>query len=87
MDNESFSSQLSKLPSEFSLEMEKQKQDRFEDVLKTLVKVYNIEDEFDKSNETERNNLISIFKAFHDFGFYGGVSFTLDPDIKYNKQL
>ena len=77
--------QLKQLPPEFTVEMEKQKKDRWEDVFTYLVKYFKIEEDI-KKTEAEGFPLIDFFKKIHDMGFYGGVNFALDPQSPYEKK-
>jgi len=74
--------QLKELPEEFIIEMEQQKNDRWLDVYNFIVKYFNIEKEI-KEVEDEGFPLKDFFRKIHDFGFYGGVNFALDPQIPY----
>lgn len=77
--------QLKELPEEFVIEMEQQKKDRWEDVYKFIVKYFNIQSEIDEV-ENEGFPLKDFFKKIHDFGFYGGINFALDPQIPYERK-
>ncbi len=74
--------QLKELPEEFTVEMEQQKIDRWEDVYEFVVKQYDCEKEI-MDIERQGFNMKSFFKCFHDLGFYGGVNFALDPQEQY----
>lgn len=74
--------QLKELPSEFVVEMEKQKNDRWEDVYRYLIEYFDIEKDI-KEAEAEGFPLKDFFRKIHDMGFYGGVNFTLDPQEEY----
>ena len=74
--------QLKELPEEFIIEMEQQKNDRWIDVYNFIVKYFNIQKEI-KEVEDEGFPLKDFFRKIHDFGFYGGVNFALDPQIPY----
>lgn len=74
--------QLKELPEEFILEMERQKADRWVDVYDFIIKYFNCEDEVEEV-EAQGFPLKDFFKKIHDFGFYGGVNFALDPQIPY----
>lgn len=74
--------QLKELPEEFIVEMEQQKQDRWVDVYDFIVKYFNCSDIIEEA-EQEGFPLKDFFKKIHDFGFYGGVNFALDPQIPY----
>ena len=74
--------QLKQLPSEFIVEMEKQKKDRWEDVFNYLVDYFEISKDIKKA-EADGFPLIDFFRKIHDMGFYGGVNFALDPQEGY----
>lgn len=74
--------QLKELPEEFVIEMEQQKKDRWVDVYNFIIKYFNISDEMMEA-EKEGIPIKDMFKKIHDFGFYGGINFALDPQIPY----
>ena len=76
--------QLKKLPGEFVKEKEKQKKDRWEDVYKFILEHFNL---YEAALEAENENieLRDFLQKIHDFGFYGGVNFALDPQIPYQR--
>lgn len=74
--------QLNRLPEEFVIEMEQQKIDRWEDVYDFVVKRFNCEKEIEDL-EMQGFKFKSFLKCFHDFGFYGGINFALDPQEQY----
>lgn len=75
--------QLKELPDEFKLAMEEYREIHFLDVLKLINLAIGKENDFDLLSEEEKSKLIAIFSILHNYGFYAGVSFTLDPDQKY----
>ena len=77
--------QLKQLPPEFIVEMEKQKKDRWEDIFEYLVNYFQIKEDIEKT-EAEGFPIVDFFKKIHDFGFYGGVNFALDPQSPYEKK-
>lgn len=74
--------QLKELPEEFTIEMEQQKIDRWEDAYDFVVKQFNCENEIDDI-ERQGFHFKSFLKCFHDLGFYGGINFALDPQEPY----
>ena len=74
--------QLKELPEEFVIEMEQQKKDRWVDCYNFIVSYFDIQDEIDEV-EHEGFPLKDFFKKIHDFGFYGGINFALDPQEPY----
>lgn len=78
-----FKEQLEELPPEFTLFMEEYREDHFKDLIKYVINVFELEKEFKNMTTEEQNKTIELFKVFHNFGFYGGVAYTLDPQQKY----
>ena len=74
--------QLKELPEEFTVEMEQQKTDRWEDAYEFVVKQFNCEDEIENI-ERQGFRFKNFLKCIHDLGFYGGVNFALDPQEQY----
>ena len=74
--------QLEELPNEFTVEMEHQKTERWEDAYEFVIKQFNCEEEIE-SIEAEGFKFKNFLKCFHDLGFYGGVNFALDPQEPY----
>jgi len=74
--------QLEELPNEFTVEMEHQKTERWEDAYEFVIKQFNCEKEIE-SIEAEGFKFKNFLKCFHDLGFYGGVNFALDPQEPY----
>ena len=77
--------QLKALPPEFTVEMENQKKNRWEDVYAYLIKYFHIEEDIRKTEE-EGFPLKDFFKKIHDMGFYGGINFALDPQESYERK-
>jgi len=77
--------QLKQLPGEFVVEMEKQKTDRWEDVYQFILEYFDLSEAM-KEAEKENIELRDFLKKIHDFGFYGGVNFALDPQSPYEKK-
>lgn len=82
-DRKSFKQQLEELPPEFTLFMEEYREDHFKDLIKLVTNEFDLLKEFEQMTTEEQNKVIEIFKVFHNFGFYGGVSYTLDPQQRY----
>ena len=74
--------QLKELPNEFTVEMEHQKTERWEDAYEFVVSQFNCENEIEDI-ERQGFNFRNFLKCFHDLGFYGGVNFALDPQEQY----
>lgn len=74
--------QLEELPNEFTVEMEHQKTERWEDAYEFVIKQFNCEEEIENI-EAEGFKFKNFLKCFHDLGFYGGVNFALDPQEPY----
>ena len=74
--------QIEILPDEFVVEMEQQKNNRWEDVYNFVVKQFDCENELAEI-ELQGFKINNFLKCFHDLGFYGGVNFALDPQEPY----
>ena len=74
--------QLRELPQEFIVEMERQKSDRWEDVYKFICSYFKCENDIEEAEE-QGFPMRDFLKKIHDFGFYGGVNFALDPQEEY----
>lgn len=78
-----FKEQIEELPPEFTLYMEEYREDHFKDLIRLAYKEFDLEKEFNLMTVEEQNKVVEVFKVFHNFGFYGGVSYTLDPQQRY----
>lgn len=78
-----FDEQLAELPPEFAIFMEQYREDHFMDLINLIDKEFNLSEELKEMTVDEQNKIVEIFKVFHNFGFYGGVSYTLDPQQRY----
>lgn len=78
-----FKDQIEELPPEFALYMEEYREEHFTDLIKLVTKEFDLIKEFEQMTLEEQNKVIELFKTFHNFGFYGGVSYTLDPQQRY----
>jgi hypothetical protein len=74
--------QIENLPDEFVVEMEQQKNDRWNDVYDFVIKQFDCEKELTEI-ELQGFKINNFLKCFHDLGFYGGVNFALDPQEPY----
>ncbi len=74
--------QLKQLPEEFVVEMEQQKKDRWVDVYNFIISCFDIEKDIEELEESGIP-MKDFLKKIHDFGFYGGVNFALDPQEQY----
>ena len=73
--------QLKELPDEFTIEMERQKEERWEDIYNFVVDYFGCEKDIE---ELENSFSMKLFmKMLYELGFYSGVNFTIDPDEKY----
>lgn len=78
--------QLKEFPEEFTLAMEKAKELQFGDVVNYALEVFDLKDDVKNMSEDDFSSLVIFLRQVYNFGFYGGVSFTLDPEsfIKTN---
>jgi len=82
-----FKEQLESLGPEFGAAMEKYREGHFGDMFRYIVHIYSLENEIGRMTPDEQQQFIDICKILHNFGFYGGVSFTLDPDKEYDPHI
>lgn len=75
--------QLKNVPNEFIMEMEHQKDDRWNDVYEFILDYFDCRKDIEAA-EKEGFDLKHFFKTIHDMGFYGGVNFALDPQEPYS---
>lgn len=78
--------QLKEFPEEFTLAMEKAKELQFSDVVNYALEVFDLKNDVTNMSEDDFKSLVIFLRQVYNFGFYGGVSFTLDPEsfIKTN---
>ena len=74
--------QLKQLPSEFIVEMENQKKERWIDVYNYIIDYFGIGKDIMELNESGFD-FVDFMKKIHDLGFYGGINFALDPQETY----
>ena len=72
--------QLKEFPEEFTLALERAKELQFPKVVNYGVEVFNIKDDVEKMSDEDFNSLVLFLRQIYNFGFYAGVSFTLDPE-------
>ena len=82
-----FKEQLEEFGPEFAIAMEKYRETHFGDMFRFLVHSFKLEKELKSMNNNEQEEFINMCKMMHNFGFYGGVSFTLDPDVEYEPHV
>jgi len=85
--NKLFKEQLEEIGPEFAIAMEKYRESHFGDIFRYLVYTFKLESELAKMNDQEQQQFIDMCKIMHNYGFYGGVSFTLDPDKEYEEHI
>lgn len=78
-----FKEQLESVPQEFTVYMEEYREAHFIDLIAMLNREFNLSQLIEDMSEEEQDAVIKIFKTLHNFGFYGGVSYTLDPQQLY----
>jgi len=78
--------QLKEFPEEFTLAMEKAKELQFGNVVDYAIEVFDLKNDIDSMTDDDFRSLVIFLRQIYNFGFYGGVSFTLDPEsfIKQN---
>ncbi len=78
-----FKEQIEELPEEFLIALEEYKEAHFVDTVAYALSLLGENNDFSKLSDQEKDGLLEIFRVLHHYGFYGGVSFTLDPDQEY----
>lgn len=81
--HKTFKEQIEALPPEFLIALEKYKELHFQDTLAYIFLLLGSENDFFKLSEERQSELLELFISLHYWGFYGGVSFALDPDQEY----
>ena len=84
-DDQIFAKQLYNMPEEFIIEMEEQKKARWHDIYEFMVRYFNCREEIEEA-ENDGAPIKDFLKKIHDFAFYGGINFALDPQIPYEKK-
>lgn len=79
--------QLKNYPEEFIKALDIVKYKNFEVFLTNALKKFNIVEEFNKMSGEDRNGAYELFKRIYVYGFYNGVSFTLDPDKYFDEAI
>lgn len=79
--------QLKNYPEEFIKALDIVKYKNFEVFLTNALKKFNIVEEFNKMPGEDRNAAYELFKRIYVYGFYNGVSFTLDPDKYFDEAI
>ena len=76
--------QLKNLPEEFTIALEQAKGLQCDKTINFLLNLYNLNNEITSLNNNDKRSLIILLKHIYNYGFYGGVSFALDP-VEYIK--
>lgn len=72
--------QLKDLPEEFTMALEYAKDLQLTKVIDFALKTYEVKDDFDKLDDETKTIIVLFMKHIYNYGFYGGVSFAIDPD-------
>ena len=72
--------QLKEFPEEFTISLERAKELQFPKVINYGIEIFNIKNDVEKMSKDDFNALILFLRQIYNFGFYAGVSFTLDPE-------
>jgi len=72
--------QLSKYPEDFSKAMQIARESKQQSVINYILDYLNYKNEWDKLKIEEQSKLTELMTMLYSFGFYDGVSFSLDPD-------
>lgn len=71
--------QLKQFPEEFTLIMEEIKDKNFEPSLTYILEKFNVSKQLEELDEETKNDFILFLKQLYIFGFYSGVSFSINP--------
>lgn len=86
-DNSIFKQQLESLPGEFTMALEEYRESHYHYILNTILKQYKLDEYIKTLPIQDQQGLFNLFESLHNFGFFGGVSFTLNPDIKFGEVI
>ena len=84
--NNSFIDKMNEMPPEFIIALENYRELHFNDVLYYLFKILGDKNDFFSMPQETQEVLMNLFMKLHNWGFYGGVNFTLDPGQEYKPQ-
>ena len=79
--------QLKDYPEEFIKALDIVKYKNFEVFLINALQKFNIVEDFNKMSPEDRNGAYELFKRIYVYGFYNGVSFTLNPDKYFDETI
>jgi len=79
--------QLKDYPEEFIKALDIVKYKNFEVFLTNALQKFNIVEDFNKMSPEDRNGAYELFKRIYVYGFYNGVSFTLNPDKYFDEAI
>lgn len=79
--------QLKEYPEEFIKALDIVKYKNFEIFLTDALKRFNVVEDYNKMTPEERNGAYELFKRIYVYGFYNGVSFTLNPDKYFDEAV
>jgi len=73
-------SQLSAFPEDFAKAMQIARESKQQSTINKILDYLNYKEEWDKLSFEEKSKLDELMSMLYSFGFYDGVSFSLDPD-------
>ena len=79
--------QLKDYPEEFIKALDIVKYKNFEVFLINALQKFNIVEDFNKMSPEDRNGAYELLKRIYVYGFYNGVSFTLNPDKYFDEAI
>ena len=72
--------QLKQYPEGFAKAMQLAKDKNMKSSIDFILNQYKLHDEWEKMKYEDQESLIDLLGDIYSFGFFGGVSFSLDPD-------
>lgn len=78
-----FKQQLESLPGEFTMALEEYREAHYHYILNLLLHYYKLDEYIPTLPIEDQQGLFTLFESLHNYGFFGGVSFTLNPDVKF----
>lgn len=86
-EKSTFQQQLESLPGEFTMALDEYRETQYHFILDVILAKYGLAEAIQNMEIDDQQALFDIFESFHNFGFFGGVSFTLNPDVKFGEVL
>jgi len=87
MEKSTFQQQLESLPGEFTMALDEYRETQYHYILNIILEKYGLVEYIQSLPISDQQALFDIFESLHNFGFFGGVSFTLNPDLKFGEML